>query len=164
MKKMLVFKRDGIQERQDLDDYLYDSEVTRSDFIDMTPVDNHEYIVGGIAINDSTWDIVFKGDDTYDFWHLIVDSEDSYNFTEPCHLAAINLFTSYNQSCFNLRSVVHNKGMYALVYRIPKVISELFNRHLKSILESFDGKTYIFSIPQDVLGPIVLSASKEEDG
>ncbi|MCY1290669.1 hypothetical protein D9M70_398240 [compost metagenome] len=37
MKKMLVFREGQVQDRFDIDDYLYDSEVTRGDFMDMTP-------------------------------------------------------------------------------------------------------------------------------
>lgn len=163
MKKMLVFREELVQDRFDLDDYLYDSEVTRSDFIDMEPDVQDNYQVGGISILTSSWNIVFKGDDKYDFWHFLVISNDPYNHDEPCHRGAVQLFAPYKSPVFNLRAVLHSKGNYVLIYRLPKKLSELFESYLKPIMESFDGNEYTYRIPEDALGPIVTSVSKEED-
>ncbi|MCY1290668.1 hypothetical protein D9M70_398230 [compost metagenome] len=110
----------------------------------------------------SSWDIVFKGDDKYDFWHFLVISNDPYDFEEPCHRGAIELFAPYKSPAINLRAVLYTKGNYVLIYRLPKRLSELFDSHLTQLAESFDGTTYAYRIPEDVLGPVMLSVSKEE--
>jgi hypothetical protein len=163
MKKMLVFGDEHVQDRVNLDDFLYDSEVTRDDFVNMEPTFRDDYLAGGIAIMTSSWDIVFKDDDKYDVWHFLVTGKDPYDFEEPCHKAAAGLFSPYQHKLlFNLRAVLFTKGNYVLIYRLPKKLSELIDLHLPQLADSFDGTTYTHRIPEDVLGPLIASLSKEE--
>lgn len=162
MKKLLVFQDGLVQDRHQLEDYLYDSEVVRSNFIDMNPEDDNTYRLPGFIVNVTTWDVVFKGDDKYDYWHVLVVNDNTYDFEEPKHAAAIELLAQYKTEHINLTVVTHSSGHYVLVYRVRKAFSELISAHLPKILESFDGKTFGFRIPEDDLGSAALSVPKEE--
>jgi len=162
MKKLLVFSAGRIQDRFELDDYLYDSEVIRSDYIDLNPEDRFQHIFPKAMVDVSEWEMIFKGSEEFDFWHTLVVSEDSYDFEEYKHKASIQLMKPYLSEHVVITAVIHVNNHHVVVYRLKKAVSKVLNQHLKFILESFDGEKYNYSIPENVLGSALLSIPKEE--
>lgn len=162
MKKLLVFSDGHISERQQLEDYLYDSEVTRDDFIDMNPSDELSITTSGIAVNVTSWPVVFKGDDKYDQWHFLVVHEDTYAFDEIKHVAALNLMKPYHSEHVRVIAVSHSSGHLVFIYRIAHALSKLIGEHIDKLLESFNGKEYTYQIPEVLLGSVHTSISEDE--
>lgn len=148
------------------EDYLYDSEVIRSDFIEQKPETEEEFILGGFFVHVTTWEIVFKGDDLYDYWHLLVDRDDSYNFEDPAAKAAVSLFKPYYvdplvPELISLNAVVHVHKRLVLVYRVRKALSEVLDRHLPFILKGYTDGKFHYAVPAEDLGIVATPSQKE---
>lgn len=161
MKKLLVFSDGRISEKQQLDDYLYDSEVTRDDFIDLDPSDDKAVVLDNMAVRATSWDVVFKGDDKFDQWHFLVDHDDSYDFNEPKHKAAVELLKPYHSPHVRVIAVIHLTGRYVVIYRVVRSLSSLFDEHLERMLESYNDQTYSYRIPESMLGPVLSSLPED---
>lgn len=162
MKKMIVIREGGPPNSRELDDYLYNSEVTRSDFIDMTPVSEEAFYKDGMSIHVSDWDVVSKGGDKYDQWHLIADIETMYNFDDRRYKAMLVLEKYRSAHCSPV-IVSHTPTYFFFVYRVKKKISNLISQNLKAILESFNGECYDYAIDEQSVGSVGLSIQEEED-
>lgn len=162
MKKLLVFRDNKLGSRLELDDYLLDAEVVRGDFIDMNPEEEATFTIRDKVISATTWEVIFKGDDQYDHWHLLVDHPDSYEFDEPKHRMALALFDTYRNEHITITAVLHTHGHYVVILRMRKAMSRLINAHLPAILESFNDTTYTYQIPESELGSVVSPIPKEE--
>lgn len=157
---MIVIREGNIPDSRELEDYLYNSEVSRSDFIDFTPIATHHANHDGMSIHVSDWDIVFKGDEKYDSWHLIADIEMQYAFDDPRYRAML-LLEKYRKLC-KLQVVNHDHAYVYLIYQVPKELSEKLGELITAIIESFNGKEYTVELHEDVLGPIGLSLEEGE--
>lgn len=159
MKKLLVFREGLCPDSRELDDYLYDSEVIRSDYIDMTPSNEINCYSGTLAMHASTWDIVFKDDDKYDWWHFLCEGTDSYAIRENAFLAAIEFFPKSIRNPLNcgLHVVLRKNNYMVMAYRLPKSLSTLLNEHVELRLNSFKDGEYSYEIPEDILGPVLVS-------
>ena len=162
MKKMIVIREGGPPNSRELDDYLYNSEVTRSDFIDMTPVSEEAFYKDGMSIHVSDWDVVSKDGDKYDQWHLIADIETMYSFDDRRYKAMLVLEKYRSAHCSPV-IVSHTPTYFFFVYRVKKKISNLISQNLKAILESFNGECYDYAIDEQSVGSVGLSIQEEED-
>ncbi len=162
MKKMIVIREGGPPSSRELDDYLYNSEVTRSDFIDMTPVSEESFYKDGMSIHVSDWDVVSKDEDKYDQWHLIADIETMYGFDDRRYKAMLVLEKYRSAHCSPV-IVSHTPTYFFFVYRVKKKISNLISQNLKAILESFNGEYYDYAIDEQSVGSVGVSIQEEED-
>jgi len=164
MKKLLVFREGLHPDPRELDDYLYDSEVIRSDFIDMPAAKELNVQHGTLAIHSSSWDVVFKDNDKYDYWHLICESSDSYGFTEPPFVALLGFFDKKWNNLAHLQctAVSHKKNSMVVIYRLSKVMSEIMEMDLKLRLDSFKDGKYTYEIPESVLGSLHAATAEAE--
>jgi len=163
MKKMLIFREGVCPDAREAEDYLYNSEVIRSDFIDMLPTEELQCQLGTLSVYASSWDIVFKDSDTFDYWHLYAEGTHDYAFEEPSFKAAIQLLAPFRGGHAVIQVVVHKDHSVLLVYRVKKSLSTLIDSHLQRILESYTNGAYHHVVPDTVLGSLTASLSKEED-
>lgn len=164
MKKLLVFREGLHPDPRELDDYLYDSEVIRSDFIDVPAAKELNVQHGTLAMHTSSWDVVFKDDDKYDTWHVLCEGSDTYGFEEPPFVAAINFFDPKWRHPVHLTctAVVHKKNYMLAIYRLSKAMSEVMEMDLKFRLESFKDGAYTYEIPESVLGSLHATTAEAE--
>lgn len=163
MKKMLVFREGSCPEPHEIDDLLYNTEVIRQDFVDMTPDDETRRYSGTLGVYDSTWQIVFKDSDKYDYWHILAVGTEGYAFEEPSFKAASGLLEPYRSEYLVLQAVIHKTNTMLLIYRVNKALSMLLHLHLPKILYSLQDGIYHYAVPDDALGPVNAALAKKED-
>lgn len=161
MKKMLVFREGICPDSREVDDYLHDSEVIRGEYIDLSPEEETRRFSGTLALYDSTWQVIFKGDHEFDQWHVVGEASCPYAFEEPAYKAATGLLEPYRDRLV-LTAVLHKRTTIVLVYRVPKPLSELINLHLPFILEGFVSGVYTYVIPELDLGATDPPEPKEK--
>jgi hypothetical protein len=164
MKKLLVFREGLHPDSRELDDYLYDSEAVRGDFFDLDARDAFGVYSGSLSLHASTWDVTFKDDDKYDFWHIVCEGSTEYAFTEAAYIASMEFFKPEWRTgkLVNCRAVVHKNNAMVSIYRLTKAMSEVMDMDLKHRLESFKDGKYHYETPADALGPLLIAAEKEE--
>ena len=164
MKKLLVFREGVHPDPRELDDFLYDSELFRSDFLDLSPEEKFEHYSDNLSLHTSTWEVVFKDDDKYDFWHFLCVGSDTYAFDEPAFIATFDFFPKelINVRCCNCRAVFHKDNYMVVIYRLPKAVSHLVDLHLKYRLESFKDGKYHYDLPKDDLGSVNVQMEEAE--
>lgn len=163
MKKLLVFREGVCPEAREVEDYLYNSEVIRSDFIDMGAEVQSTHQSGTLSLYSSTWEIVFKDSDKFDYWHLVAEGTQGYAFEEASFKAATGLIEPFKGPHVLLTAVVHKRNTMVLIYRLKKKLSALLDLHLPLLLDSFKDGEYRYVIPENDLGSTNASLQKEED-
>jgi hypothetical protein len=164
MKKLLVFREGLHPDSRELDDYLYDSEVIRSDFIDMSPDNEIRHQEGDLAFYASSWEVIFKGDEKYDQWHLVCEGSTTYSFEEQSFKALNEFFPKHLRNVLNcnLQICLHKMDMMVCIYRLPKAVSHLLDTHLQYRFESFKDGKYHYEIPESALGPVLVLEEEVE--
>jgi len=163
MKQMIVVREGACPEPQEVDAYLYNTEVTRQDVIDMVPDQEDRRMVGTLGVYASTWEIVFKDSEKFDFWHLSGEGTRVFAFDEEPIKAVVGLLEPYRGPHCILHTVVHKHNAVLLIYRIKKRLSDLLAEHLPQLVDSFKDGHYHYVIPDAALGPLSVSLTKEED-
>ncbi len=158
MKKLLVFREGLCPDSRELDDYLYDSELIRSDYIDMSAEVEVNLHSGTLAMHASTWEVIFKDNDKYDWWHFVCEGTDSYATKEAAFIAAIEFFPKSIRNPLNcsLHVVLHKNNYMVMAYRLPKSLSATLDSHVELRLSSFKDGEYTYEIPEDVLGSAIV--------
>ncbi|MNI58115.1 hypothetical protein D3C73_1132110 [compost metagenome] len=158
--------REGLHpDSRELDDYLYDSELNRNDFMDLHPEEKFECYSGTLALHSSTWEVVFKDDDKYDWWHFVCEGTTPYAFEEPAYVAANTFFPEglRNVKCCARMVVLHKRtGAMVANYRLPKAVSHLMELHLRYRLESFSNGKYHYDLPHDDVGSVNVQMEEAE--
>jgi len=162
MKKLLVFREGSCPEPHEVEDYLYNSEVIRQDFVDMNPEAESRQYSGKLGIYDSTWEIVFKDNDKYDFWHLVAVGTEGYAFDEPSFKAVNGLLLPFRGEYCMLQAVIHKANTMTTIYRLHKALSTLVALHLPQLIDSLQDGIYHYAIPVDALGPVHASLKEKE--
>lgn len=159
MKKLLVFREGLHPDSRELDDYLYDSELIRDDFFDLSARDAFGVYHGRLSLHATTWDVVFKDSDTFDYWHIVCEGSTGYAFTEHAFMASMHFFKQEWRAAklVNCRAVVHKNNSMVCIYRLPKAMSEVMEMDLKNRLESFKDGHYHYETPADALGPLAIA-------
>lgn len=155
MKKMIVIREGGPPDSRELDDYLYNSEVSRSDFIDFNVVREQFSRKDNLSIHASEWNIVFKGDDKYDSWHFIADIGERYAFEDRRYKAML-LLEPYRKYCRLMVGSHASEVFTFLIYNVPKSLSQILSTQLQEIIESFDGEEYKVTLDEATLGDLVI--------
>lgn len=154
MKKLLII-RPGVAPTwtSELDDYLYDSEVIRGGYMDLEPGDVWTVATDTMGFHSTTWEIVFKDDDKYDYWHILTTDHDPYDVEVESLRAAAGLFAGlkWNAEHFDLRAVLCRKNGRALIYRTSKGMSKWIQSELKERLASWTGDQYTYNFDIDTL-------------
>lgn len=164
MKKLLVFREGVHPDSRELDDYLYDSEACRDDFYDLAATDEFGVYHGRLSLHASSWDVVFKDSDKYDFWHIVCEGTTGYAFTELPYIASMEFFKPEwrKSGLVNCRAVLHKNSSMVCIYRLTKAMSEVLSMDLKHRLESFKDGKYTYETSAETLGPLYAAAEAEE--
>jgi hypothetical protein len=164
MKKLLVFREGLHPDSREVEDYLYDSEAIRDDFFDLAARDEIGVYHGRLSLHATSWDVTYKDDDKFDFWHIVCEGSTGYAFEEPAFIAAMEFFKpEWRQAkLVNCRAVLHKNNYMVSIYRLPKAMSEVMSMDLKNRLESFKDGKFHYETPADALGPLAIAEEERE--
>lgn len=143
MKKLLIFHPQSLFSADDLENYLYDSEALRDDYLDMSPLKAFQGALSQTKYHYSEWDVALKADDDkYDQWHVVWAGDDQFVFDDP-YLKQIGEFqNTLRMGRGRCMAAWHRPKVTYAIYKVQKELSGRTTEHLADLLESIDKGAY----------------------
>lgn len=143
MKKLLVFHKDRELSANDLETFLYDSEATRDEWLDMLPQNPQTGKLTTTCYHYSEWALALKADDAlFEDWHVVWSDDAPW----PLEREPLNRFGSFDKAFRGpnaLCTVAGSKGnMTYAIYRLKKSLGETLSAVLPELLGHFDKGTF----------------------
>jgi hypothetical protein len=159
MKRLVLFREGSKPFLGELDDYLHVSEIVKYNYVDMEPSAEwyHSFPDGVVHITD--WDLVFKDDDKYDYWHLVSETSDE---SDVHHTRSIALLEPYRSEWCVLTAVIRDRDILVCIWRLDKAVSELIQSHIPYLLPTFKEDTYSYEILRRDLEQLVSTFQRKE--
>lgn len=145
MRKLLIFSSRGELSLDDWEHYLYDTEASRAEFLDMDPIRPQKLRLSGCNAHYSEWDIALKESESdYQYWHLLFeDDEQSFAYDNPFLSRMCGAFWSAVKGTKAMIRVVYHKDKRSLlIIRMTTELSERVSTHLSDLLTRLDGENY----------------------
>lgn len=142
MKKLLIFHPQSRFDANDLEHYLYDSQATRDDYLDMSPVNIISGVLSMTKYNYSEWDLALKEGDDSHHWHICWCSEETFAFDDPYLMELSQFEKAFRGTRAQCITVIHKPKVTYAVYKMEAEVSDLLALHLADILGNVDNHTY----------------------
>lgn len=142
MRKLLILSRQSMFDINDLEHYLYDTEASRDDFLDMDPVNVKSGKLSEGTYHYSEWDLAQKDKETHDYLHVAFCGDDEFVF-ENAYLTRLSKFVKViNGTHAVTTAVLHKSKRTIVIVRMTKKISELFTACFEQLLGSVDNEVF----------------------
>jgi hypothetical protein len=142
MKKLLIFHPQALFDANDLENYLYDSQAIRDDYLDMSPVNVISGVLSETKYSYSEWNIALKEGDDAHYWHICWCSETPFAFDDPYLLNLAAFEKAFRGTRAQCTIVIHKPKVTYVVYKMEAEVSDLLALHLADILGNVDNHTY----------------------
>ena len=145
MRKLLIFSSRGELSLDDWEHYLYDTEASRAEFLDMDPIRPQTLKLGGGNAHYSEWDIALKESESeYQYWHLLFeDDEHVFAYDDPfLEKMCSGFWRAVKGTKASIRVVYHKDKRSLLVIRMTTELSERVSSHLHDLVALLDTGQY----------------------
>lgn len=135
MKKLIVVSALADLSPTDIQDYGVIAEVDKEDFVAPRVASTGSYTLdSSITIYLSEWDVTYKGSETHDEWHVLIDVPHS----DITNYRVGLLLEPYRGDGFILSTVDYRSPTRTLlIYRVERVLSDTLWAHMPTLLQSY---------------------------
>lgn len=159
MRKLLILNVQTQYDASDLENYLYDTEASRDDFLDMLPSGIQSGKLSSTSWHYSEWALAHKDEGDYDYLHVVHQSDTRFAFDDKDTERVANLYKAFIGTQAMITVVYHKANRTIVIVKLAKVLSAIVTEGLKQILESVDREEYTEELAKTLgLGEEVIRA------